>query len=428
MASSSMFDVTAPIQEDNGIQRYEVHGYSPDVGININSTGEIRINITTKDIITHPHESYLLIEGRLTKGDSSSFAATDKVTLANNGLMYLFNNIKYELSDKEIENLNYVGQATTMWGLLVYPRAYAKTQGLNQLWYKDTLDELTDTNQGFNIRQDYIIEQPAAKGTFSFAVPLKHIFGFCEDYDNVVYGATHRLTLNRQSDDDAIVRADAAAAGKVTLSKLEWMMPHVRPSDAVKLPFLKTIESKPTLPVAYMARQCFTSTVPQNNSFNWTLPSMPANNFPRYIIVGFQTDRRNSQTKNSSVFDHCKVTSIRAVLNTSSYPEVGYNLSFTNNQFSRAYRDAATLGARLFGLNELITESNISTSEYRSLYPLFVFDVSRREENIILSSVDLRIEASFGENVKANTHAYALIISDKICSFKYEGMSLSVVG
>ena len=82
----------------------------------------------------------------------------------------------------------------------------------------------------------------------------------------------------------------------------------------------------------------------------------------------------------------------------------------------------------MFGLNELITESNITTKEYRDLYPLFVFNTSRREENIILSSVDLRIEATFGENVAANTHAYALVISDKICSFKYDGMSLSVVG
>ena len=98
------------------------------------------------------------------------------------------------------------------------------------------------------------IEQPAAKGTFSFTIPLKDIFGFCEDYDNVVYGATHRLTLNRQSDNDAIVRADAVDADKVTLTKLEWMMPHVRPSDKVKLPFHKKIESKPTLEVAYMAR------------------------------------------------------------------------------------------------------------------------------------------------------------------------------
>ena len=113
------------------------------------------------------------------------------------------------------------------------------------------------------------------------------------------------MTLNRQADDDAIVRT-GGDTGKITLSKLEWMMPHVRPSDAVKLPFLKTIESKPTL--AYMARQCFTSTVPQNDSFNWTLPAMPANNFPRYVIVGFQTGRRSSQTKNSSVFDHCNVT------------------------------------------------------------------------------------------------------------------------
>ena len=81
----------------------------------------------------------------------------------------------------------------------------------------------------------------------------------------------------------------------------------------------------------------------------------------------------------------------------------------------------------MMGLNELITECNITTSEYKDLYPLFVFDVSRKEENIILSSVDLRIEASFGSNVAANTHAYALVISDKICSFKYDSMSLSVV-
>jgi hypothetical protein len=155
---------------------------------------------------------------------------------------------------------------------------------------------------------------------------------------------------------------------------------------------------------------------------------MSANNFPKYIIVGFQTDRRNSQTKNSSVFNHCNVASIRAWLNTSSYPEVDYKLSFTNNQFSRAYRDVATLGAKMLGLNELITECNITTNEYRGLYPLFVFDVSRREENIILSSVDIRIEATFGSNVAANTHAYALVISDKICSFKYDDQSLSVVG
>ena len=430
MASSTMFNITEPIQEDNGIQRYEVHAYGPEEGTNINSTGEIRINITTKDTIVRPYDSFLLIEGRLLKvtdAGTESYAEADKTTLSNNGLMYLFSNIKYALSEKTIEDVNYVGQATTMLGLLKYPRSYGKTQGLNQLWYKDTEDTLTDTNQGFIVRLNHIIKKPAARGTFSFVVPLKHIFGFCEDYDNVVYGAKHTLTLNRQSDKDAIVR-DGGTEGVVKLTRLDWMMPHVRPSDAVKLPFFKTIESKPTLPVAFMARQCYTSTVQPNDSFSWTLPSMSVNNFPRYIIVGFQTGRNANQAKNSSVFDHCNVKSIKVVMNTSSYPEVDYSLSFPNNQYSRAYRDVATLSAKMFGLNELITECNITTSEYKDLYPLFVFDVSRKEENIILSSVDLRIEAEFGSNVAANTHAYALVISDKICSFKYDSMSLSVVG
>ena len=121
MATSTLFNITDAIQED-GILRYEVHGYSPESGTSINNTGEIRININTKDTITHPHESYLLIEGRLTKaegeGEAAYYKDTDRVTLANNGLMYLFSNIKYELSDKEIENVNYTGQATTMLGLL----------------------------------------------------------------------------------------------------------------------------------------------------------------------------------------------------------------------------------------------------------------------------------------------------------------------
>ena len=65
-----------------------------------------------------------------------------------------------------------------MLGLLKYPDDFQKSQGLNQLWYKD----LTN-NPGFGIRHGYIIKTPDPKGTFSFRILLKHIFGFAEDYD-----------------------------------------------------------------------------------------------------------------------------------------------------------------------------------------------------------------------------------------------------
>ena len=83
----------------------------------------------------------------------------------------------------------YLGQATKMLGLLKYPDDFSKSKGLNQLWYKDTLNTADlDHNAGFKIRHDYIINNSRPRGSFSFKIPLKHIFGFCEDYDKVVYG------------------------------------------------------------------------------------------------------------------------------------------------------------------------------------------------------------------------------------------------
>ena len=73
---------------------------------------------------------------------------------------------------------------------------------------------------------------------------MKHIFGFCEDYDKIVYGLKHNLTLVRKTDDDAIVRGAAADAGKVSLDKISWFMPHVIPADAEKFPFTRLLNQK----------------------------------------------------------------------------------------------------------------------------------------------------------------------------------------
>ena len=195
--------------------------------------------------------------------------------------MHLFSNIKYQLSGQEIESLYYPGQATTMLGLLKYPDDFQKSQGLNQLWFKDagaTAEHLTN-NPGFGIRHSYLIKTPDPKGTFSFRIPLKHIFGFAEDYDKIVYGFRHVLTLVRKSDDDAIFRLTAAGAGKVTLSKVSWYIPHVRPADVPKLQLYEMIEKKVNVPVGFRMRQCESISVPQTTNFTWrlTVKSSPEN-------------------------------------------------------------------------------------------------------------------------------------------------------
>ena len=342
--------------------------------------------------------------------------------------MYLFESIKYQFGSNTLEHVTKVGQATTMLGLLKYSRGFTKAQGLNQLWYKDTDTDLNDENQGYATRHKYIIETPTTKRSFSFIVPLKHIFGCVDDYDKIVYGVSHSLIFNRRStSNDAVFHADGVAGGKVTLSKLQWYMPRVNPSDEVKLPLFNTISSKETLQIAFRSRKCEQISVAQAELFSWTLPSQSGPNFPRYIIAGFQTGKDSHQKKNPALFDHCNVTMIRVKLDTNEYPEVDYDLSFADNMFARAYRDASTFSTNFYALDELITEANIPSAKYKDLFPLFVFDVSKQVERLKVSTVGIRIEAKFKSNPPAHTNGYALIISDCICSLRSNGTELSLI-
>ena len=183
---NTILRITDPILSDDSIDRYEEIIHEPVAEANLNTSGQdIRLTIETQDIFTHPSESFLIIEGRLIKADNNSYGNNDLITLSNNGMMHLFKRIRYELSGQEIENMEHPGQATTMLGLLKYPDDFSKSKGLNQLWYKDTLETAEEANTGWNIRRNYIIRNSDPKGSFSFKIPLKHIFGFCEDYDKL---------------------------------------------------------------------------------------------------------------------------------------------------------------------------------------------------------------------------------------------------
>ena len=83
------------------------------------------------------------------------------------------------------------------------------------------------------------------------------------------------------------------------------------------------------------------------------------------------------------------------MLNSDRYPAVDYNLSFANQKFSRMYSDAALFGVKFFGMDELIIQSNITPNDYKTLYPLFTFDVSKEKEKLKLSVVDIQIKFNF---------------------------------
>ena len=182
---ADILQITEDIPVDDSIYEYEYKEYNPIAGTNVNR-GSIVITIEAQDIYTHPAESFLIIDGKLIKeavapgpnppaGSDLVYDINDDVALINNGMMYLFSDVRYHLASHEMEVLQNPGQATTMLGLLKYPDDFSKSFGINQLWFNDTNpDADRANNNGFNVRQDYIIQSSNPRGTFSFKIPLKH--------------------------------------------------------------------------------------------------------------------------------------------------------------------------------------------------------------------------------------------------------------
>ena len=403
-----MLKINEKPETDEPIEKYEYHSYEPITGTDLNRPGEIRINTETQDLFTHPSESSLVFDGKLVKkADDAVYADADVIMLTNNAMMHLFNNIKYQLSGQEIESLFHPGQATTKLGLLKFPDDFQKSKGLNQLWFKDNGTDVSiagnNINNGFVARQEYIIRKPDPKGTFSFRISLKHIFGFCDDYEKVIYGFTHQLPLVRKGDNDAIFKTGAAVAvgdfpaiaepddGKVVLTKLSWYMPHVTPNLQEKLTLYKTIESKSSLPVGYRMIQCDSIPVPQTRNFTWRLSVKSAPEKPRWIIVAFQTDKSGDQLHKPSILDHCNLTNMFVMLNSRRYPEIYYDdTNFAQQKFSRVYADAAAFRTKFYNAEELISSPNITPSDYKELFPMFVFDVTKQSEKLKNSVTDIQ--------------------------------------
>ena len=434
---ADILQITEDIPVDDSIYEYEYKEYNPIVGTDLNR-GSIVLTIESQDIYTHPAESFLVIEGELRRraravdGAVQYYANDAVVTLINNAMMYLFSDVRFHLASHEIEVLQNPGHATTILGLLKYPDDFNKSFGMNQLWVKDENTGAAEIrpaqdafNNGFKIRRDYIITSPNTNGKFSFKIPLKHFLGFCEDYKKILYGMQQKLTLTRTNDNNAIFRT-GADEGEVYLERIRWFMPHVIPSDAYRLQLDKIIEKKEKIPVGYRMLQCDSSQVPATSTnFTWRLGVKSSPDIPRFIIVGFQTDKNNSQAFNPAIFDNLNVRNIYVTLNAKRYPDTDYDNDFTENHFSRLYGDAALFRKKFYNMDELVSNCGINPQEYKTIYPLFVFDVTKQSEKLKTSVSDIHIKASFGNNPGINTMAYAVIISDRLFHFVSDGSKVT---
>ena len=235
-----------------------------------------------------------------------------------------------------------------------------------------------------------------------------------------------RLTLTRTNDDNAIFRNGATDAGIIKLEKIRWFMPHVIPSDAYRLQLDKVIEKKEKISVGYRMLQCDTSQVPTNQkTFTWRLGVKSSPDIPRFIIVGFQSGKNNNQEQNPAIFDHLYVRNIYVTLNAKRYPDTDYDNDFNKNQYSRIYGDVSSFRKKFFNMDELVSNSGIEPIDYKRLFPLYVFDVTKQSEKLKTSVSDIHIKAFFDNAPGGVENPPADTISDRLFHFVSDGSKIT---
>ena len=74
-----------------------------------------------------------------------------------------------------------------------------------------------------------------------------------------------------------------------------------------------------------------------------------------------------------------------------------------------------------------MSNTTINPPDYKDLFQLFVFDVSKQSERLKLGVVDISVVMTFEKNVPANTFVYGLMISDRKLKFQSDGKKMNIV-
>lgn len=398
---TEILQVKRPARHQNDIVSQQYHTYAP-YSTTFNNNDEIRITIQSQDLYVQPSESYLHIEMTIGRVGGVGIPA-DRVRTVKYFIAHMFSEMRYELNGFEIDRC----KSPAITSLLKTSVACKEEDHL--MW------NLFNLNAGDTF----------TVGTIYMLLPLRFIFGFCDDFKKIVLNSKHELILVRHRSNlnmytETVPEGEQLLDLQFTVNKIVWKVPHIELSDEAKLTMLRTLSRNETLPIAFRSWDLYElPLVPQTTRHTWAVKTTNKVNKPRYVIVAFQTDRNNhAGDVNASVFDNCNVSNMKLYLNNERFPYDDLNLNFTLHNYHELYVMLTKIQQSYYngtgGTNP--HAETLTFAELRN-NTIFAFDCTRTNETIKPGMVDVRIEIESRANIPANTSAYCLIIHDNLIQY-----------
>ncbi len=390
MSLVNALNITSGVKFDNTITAFKYHAHQPVASSSFGYNDEIRFQIQNLDIYSLPSESLIMVEGKI-----KANPAANNIRFVQNGVAFLFDECRYLLNNIEVDKTRNLGLSTLMKGLVSFSSHQVDVY----------------ENAGWHSFTEHVTEH------FSVCIPLKLLLGFAEDYNRIIGTIRQELVLVRaRNDRNALYSTTADEKSEVEITKMTWLLPVIEVADAVKISLLNTLNQDKAISVPFRSWDYFENpSLATTTSNTWTITSTSQLEKPRFVIVGFQTNRKNNYGKEYDKFDHVNVRDIKLYLNSEFYPYTNMNLNFTQRHVSFAYQSMATFRNSYYGKTN--GNSYINVQDFITKYPLFVFDCRFQNDRLKNAAVDIRLEIQTSADIPANTACCCLIIHDRLVEY-----------
>lgn len=386
--SAHKVDVFKKPHYDDVIIKEDYHTYLPYTQ-NTKNSDTIRIEIQSSDIITSTYDSFIKISGTYAPKEAGKV-----FVISNNAACFLFDEIQLKLGSTEIIDVcKQPGITSFIKGITTYTNN--DKNGLSSIGWGEN-------------------QQVFANNKFACCIPLRHIFGFCEDYRQMLVKMRQELILIRAKSDINCYQSDETDV-EFVIDKISWEVPHLVLSDERNLELMEKLRTHSEITMAYRRWELHElPALPASNKTIWRVKNSSPHEKPIQILLCAQKNKMNVRNQHATRLTHANITNIKAHLNSSEYPYQRMNLNFDQNDYIIAFINYKRFQASYYGKS-----SNNCLLDYDAFKntPVFVIDCSNQPISLKESPIDIRIEIDSANNFEAGTKLYALILQE--CVMQY---------
>lgn len=382
---------------DDLIVKEETVSYLPYTQ-NTDNSDTIRIEIQSSDIITATSDSFIKIIGTYAIKPEGKAC-----TFVNNAPCFLFEEIRLKLGNNEIIDVcKQPGITSYLKGVV----SYTELDG-NGLSCSGWI-----LNKGQHVFKN---------NKFSCIIPLKHLFGFCEDHRKLIVKMPQELILIRAKNDINCYKSEEGEV-EFKITKISWEVPHVTLSEQANIDFLDRLRNTSGILAFYRRWELHElHSLPQSNKTIWRIKNTGQFDKPRYVVIALQKDKIDKKDADPTDLIHSHLTNIKVMLNSTEFPYQRMNLDFVNDDYLVAFINYKDFQKNYY---HKTTTSSSSVKE-RCLFdyekfksnPVFVVNCMRQFESDKESPVDVKIELESSRNFEDGTKVYALILYDNIIQY-----------